>query len=187
MPPHHWLLGHLPLMAEITRSLAPHAAGGYIADQVRQRHPELNTAFYLDVWPFSRPILAILNPNMMHQLTQQGKEVSSRLPCHAVQRTFELSKFFLQVAKDPGLRTFLQPLTGKEDLITMEGATWKRWRSIFNPGFSANHITSLIPVMVEKVAVFKDVLASKAKSGERFCLEDLTLSLTIDIIGGVVM
>jgi hypothetical protein len=75
MPPHHWLLGHLPLAAEITKSLAPYAAGGYIADQVRQRYPELNTAFYLDVWPFSRPVLAILNPDMMHQLTQQGKEV----------------------------------------------------------------------------------------------------------------
>ncbi|KAF2726486.1 cytochrome P450 [Polyplosphaeria fusca] len=165
MPPHHWLLGHLSLAAQITKSLAPYAAGGYIADQVRQRYPDLNAAFYLDVWPFSRPVLAILDPDMMHQLTQQGKEV----------------------AKDPGLRTFLQPLTGKEDLVTMEGATWKRWRSIFNPGFSANHITSLIPDMVDKVLVFRDILAGKAQSGELFHLEQLTLKLTIDIIGGAVM
>jgi hypothetical protein len=75
MPPHHWLLGHLPLAADITRSMAPYAAGGYIADQVSQRYPELSTAFYLDVWPFSRPVLAILSPDMMFQLTQQGKEV----------------------------------------------------------------------------------------------------------------
>jgi hypothetical protein len=55
--------------------MAPYAAGGYIADQVRQRYPELNTAFYLDVWPFSRPVLAILHPDMMYQLTQQMKQV----------------------------------------------------------------------------------------------------------------
>lgn len=81
MPPHHWLFGHLSLAAEITKSLPPYAAGGYIADQVRQRYPELNTAFYLDVWPFSRPVLAILNPDMMHQLTQQGKEVITHVFC----------------------------------------------------------------------------------------------------------
>jgi cytochrome P450 len=69
----------------------------------------------------------------------------------------------------------------------MEGHTWKRWRSIFNPGFSVNHIASLIPGMVDKVLVFKSILAEKAQSGELFYLEHLTLNLTIDIIGGAVM
>jgi cytochrome P450 len=69
----------------------------------------------------------------------------------------------------------------------MEGNTWKLWRGIFNPGFSASHISTLVPGIVDKVLIFKDILASKCKTSEMFHLEDLTLNLTLDIIGGVVM
>ena len=144
--------------------MAPYAAGGYIADQVRQRYPHLDKAFYLDVWPFSRPVLAVLDPDLMYQLTRANN-----------------------IPKDPGLRTFLEPVTGEEDLVTMEGRTWKRWRSIFNPGFSASHISSLVPDMVDKVMIFKKLLLEKAQSSQMFQMEKLTLNLTVDIIGGAVM
>lgn len=92
-----------------------------------------------------------------------------------------------QIPKDKGLRRFLEPLTGKEDLVTLEGAAWKRWRAIFNPGFSATHITSLIPGMIEEVEVFKSILNKHAKTGDILYLEEATLNLTIDIIGRIVM
>lgn len=98
-----------------------------------------------------------------------------------------LTRLEFQVPKEPSLRTFLEPLTGKEDLVTMEGPTWKRWRSIFNPGFSSTHISSLVPGMIEKVLIFKNALAQQAGTGDLFYMEELTLSLTIDIIGGAVM
>ncbi len=164
MPPHHWLFGHVVLSADILVSLPPYAHGVYIGDQVRQRYPHLNDAFYLDTWPFGPLILVLLSPDMMYQLTQAN-----------------------QIPKDKGVRHFLQPLTGKEDLVTLEGATWKRWRQIFNPGFSANHISTLIPGMVEEVEIFKDLLKKHASSGDMFYLEEASLSLTIDIIGRVVM
>ena len=41
--------------------------------------------------------------------------------------------------------------------------------------------------MVDKVSVFKTLLAEKAKSGDVFHLERPILNLTIDIIGGAVM
>lgn len=164
MPPHHPLLGHLPILAKVMKDLPPYAAGGYIATAIRQRYPDLRTAIYLDIWPFSRPLLAVMNPDMMYQLTQAN-----------------------QIPKHSGLRTFLAPLTGKEDLVTMEGQNWKRWRGIFNPGFSGSHISTLVPGMVEKVQVFREKLAEKAAAGELFQFEKLTLSLTIDIIGGAVM
>ena len=109
-------------------------------------------------------MLVVLSPNMMYQLTQAN-----------------------QIPKDKGLRHFLKPLTGKEDLVTLEGAAWKRWRGIFNPGFSASHIATLIPSMVEEGKVFKGILEKHARSGEMFYLERATLNLTIDIIGRVVM
>ena len=164
MPPHHWLFGHIALSASIFRSLPPSAHGVYIGDQIRQRFPHLDDAFYLDTWPFGPLILVLLSPDMMFQLTQAN-----------------------QIPKDKGLRHFLRPLTGEADLVTLEGTTWKRWRTIFNPGFSANHILRLVPGMVEEVEVFRGVLDKKAKKGDLFFLEEASLSLTIDIIGRVVM
>ncbi|KAL8727061.1 MAG: hypothetical protein Q9166_006304 [cf. Caloplaca sp. 2 TL-2023] len=164
MPPHHWLFGHISLSANILKALPPYAHGVYIGDQIRQRYPYLEDAFYLDTWPFGSLFLVVSSPDMMFQLTQAA-----------------------QLPKDKGLRNFLRPLTGKADLVTLEGATWKRWRKIFNPGFSASHILSLVPRMIEEVAVFKDILGGHASRGRMFYLEEATLNLTIDIIGRIVM
>lgn len=84
------------------------------------------------------------------------------------------------------MRHFLKPLTGKYDLVTLEGPIWKRWRAIFNPGFGASHIMTLIPGMVEDVSVCKEILCSHAEKGALFCLENLAFNLTIEIIGRVV-
>jgi sterigmatocystin biosynthesis cytochrome P450 monooxygenase len=90
--------------------MPPFAHGVYIGDQIRQRYPRLDSTFYLDTWPFASPILVVLKPDMMYQLTQAN-----------------------QIPKDKGLHHFVEPLTGKEDLMTVEGAVWKRWRPILIP------------------------------------------------------
>lgn len=164
MPPHHWLWGHLPLTAHIVGSLPKLAHGVYLGDQIRQRYPQLNTAFYLDIWPFGTPILVVLKPDMMYQLTQAN-----------------------QIPKDKGIRNFLRPLTSEKDLVTLEGPEWKYWRARFNPGFSASHISILIPGMVEETEIFKNILKDHAASGKILHLEEASLNLTIDIIGKVVM
>lgn len=164
MPPHNWLLGHILLSANILRDMPPFAHGVYMGDRIRQMYPHLDSAFYLDTWPFAPLILVVLSPDMMYQLTQAN-----------------------QIPKDKGLRHFLKPLTGEEDLVTLEGAAWKRWRAIFNPGFSANHIMTLIPGMIEEVKIFKNIMEKHAMSREIFYLEEASLSLTIDIIGRVIM
>src|SRR5687767_13561936 len=125
MPPHNFLFGHLQFVASIVGEMPPGAHGVYIADKIRQRYPEMDTAFYLDIWPVGQPYLMLIKPDLMYQLTQAN-----------------------QLPKDPGLQKFLKPLAGKQNLVTMEGPAWKRWRSIFNPGFSASHISSLVPGMV---------------------------------------
>lgn len=66
MPPHHWLLGDIPLSVSIIRSMPPFSDGVYIGDQIRQRYPRLDSAFYLDTWPFTTPILVVPKPNMMY-------------------------------------------------------------------------------------------------------------------------
>lgn len=166
MPPHHPLWGHLALSADIMRSLPPLAHGNYLGDEVRKRHPNLNKAFYLDNWPFSPLILVVQDPDMMYQLTQANA-----------------------IPKFEGLRHFLRPLTGQggKVLVTLEGPAWKRLRAVFNPGFSLTHIMTLVPSIVEEMMVFKNILQSHAEKGDIFHLEELSLNLTIDIIGRVVM
>jgi cytochrome P450 len=164
MPPHHWLLGHIPLSVSIIGSLPPYAHGVYVGDQIRQRYPHLDSAFYLDNWPFATPILIVLKPDMMYQLTQEN-----------------------QIPKDKGVRKFLEPLTGKSDLVTLEDDAWKYWRAIFNPGFSSSHVSSLVPGMIEEIRVFKEILAKNAEEGGMMFLEEASLNLTIDIIGKVTM
>lgn len=58
---------------------------------------------------------------------------------------------------------------------------------IFNPGFNASHIMSLIPGMIEEVEIFKEELQKHAKNGNLMYLEKASLDLTIDTIGRVVM
>lgn len=164
MPPHSFLFGHLKFVASIVQEMPPEAHGVYIADQIRRRFPKMNEAFYVDIWPVGKPYLMIIHPDLHYQLTQAN-----------------------QLPKDPGLQNFLKPLAGRQNLVTMEGPAWKRWRAVFNPGFSASNISSLVPGMVEKVEIFKRHVEKHADTGKMFFLEEMALSLTIDIIGGAVM
>ncbi|WEW56961.1 hypothetical protein PRK78_002420 [Emydomyces testavorans] len=143
MPPHHWLFGHLP---------------------VRRAYPHLDTAFYLDIWPFGPPFLMIISPELACQFTQH-----TSLP------------------KYKGVRKFLRPLTGKRDLVTMEGHDWKHWRSNFNPGFSTKNITDMIPRMVEDVRIYRENIRKHSVAGDIFALEIPTLAMSMDIIGRVVL
>lgn len=164
MPPHHWLLGHISVVAKIVRDLPPHTHLLIIADQVRRAYPHLDTAFYLDTWPFSPPCLIVISPDLASQFTQDKS----------------LPKF-------KGVRKFLKPLTGKKDLVTMEGHEWKQWRSSFNPGFSASNITSMIPDMVKEIRTYKDIIREHAIAGDIFPLEAPTLLMSMDIIGRIVL
>ncbi|KAK0714467.1 cytochrome P450, partial [Apiosordaria backusii] len=164
MPPHHWLFGHLGVAAKIFRSLPPHAHLLLIADQVRREYPHLDTAFYLDIWPFGPPTLMVISPELVSQFTQD-----------------------VSLPKFEGLRKFLEPLTGKKDLVSMEGHEWRHWRSKFNPGFSAGNILSMIPAMVEEFRAYRDVIRQHALQGDIFPLELPTLAMSMDIIGRVVL
>lgn len=164
MPPHHWLLGHIPIAAKIFQALPPHAHLLLIADQVRRIYPHLDTAFYLDVWPFGPPTLMVISPELVSQFTQDNS-----LP------------------KYKGVRKFLKPLTGKKDLVTMEGHDWRHWRRNFNPGFSATNVMDMVPTMVQEIRTYKDIIHQHAVAGDIFPLELPTLAMSMDIIGRVVM
>lgn len=147
MPPHNIIFGHLGLVTSIQKQLPADAHGHYLANQIRQRYPSLGLTFYVDLWPFSDPMLMVTDPDVVAQFST----ADHLLPKH------------------PGIKTFLYPITGGYDLNCLDGEAWKFWRRLFNPGFSAAHIQTLVPTIVEEVAVFVKI-CSKEPELQRFSL-----------------
>lgn len=69
----------------------------------------------------------------------------------------------------------------------MEGNLWKSWRGIFNPGFSASHLTTLTKDIVEETETFCEILKDFSQCKNVVCMKDMTDILTMDIIGRIVI
>ena len=82
---------------------------------------------------------------------------------------------------------FVGHIVGKTSMIYTEGPQWKKSRTLFNPGFSAGHLMTLIPSIVDDVLIFCNVLDGLAKSGRVTPIEDKLARLTIDIMGHIVL
>ena len=121
--------------------------------------------FYLDWWPLGPRWLFIADPELASKYITTGQS---------------LPKSHLSVR-------YLTTLLGAGNMITLEGHAWKSLRSIFNPGFSASHLMTLVPYIVDSSMVFLELLRSKAKTGELVQLDPLSIGFAIDIIGKVVM
>ena len=124
----------------------------------------LPLVFYLDTWPFSDPICVIVDPDLAYQVTVQNS-----LPKHKV------------------ISESIWPLTGPKTLVAMDGPEHKRWRAIFNPGFSSAHLMTLVDGIVDDSMLFMDILGKHAKEQDIFSLEEAATRVTVDIIGRVVL
>lgn len=158
MPPWSWWMGHLLVLKEKLDGLPPDANVYYaMQDLVLKDHADTEI-FLMDYWPMFDPVLMVSGPE----------------PSVQVANTYNLPK-------PREHRKFFYPIVGGESLITMEGTEWKFWRSLLNPGFSAAHMLSLVPSIVESVEVFCSLLRERAGK-EIFSLDDLTTRLTMEII-----
>lgn len=75
--------------------------------------------------------------------------------------------------------SLMHPITGGPSMISMNDAEWKKWRSTFNPGFSAGNMVDQVSTVVDSVQVFCDILREKAGTG-LVHLDDLTTRLTME-------
>lgn len=164
MPPHHPIFGHLLLVKNLLSKIPPNAHPAYLPGLVQRAFPDVGQIFYLDMWPIAHPILVVSSPFVARQFLQENR-----------------------LRKSPGLRRWIRPLADNYDLLSLEGQTWKTWRHIFNPGFSASHLIYLVPQILREVSVLCDILRERAQHGANFPLEEATLGLTMDVIGQVVM
>ena len=147
-------------MSKLPRNAHPQ----YLPDQVRRKYPDVGPVFYLDMWPFSLPLLVVASPLAAYQLTQEHSQ-----------------------PKSEGLRNYLRPFTDNNDLLSMEGRMWKDWRNVYNPGFSPSHLITLVPETLHEISTFSEILRQLVRKGDMFSLEDVTVKLTMDIIGRVVL
>ncbi|KAK3323730.1 cytochrome P450 [Cercophora scortea] len=160
--PHSYLFGHLVTVAKVMMKQPSDIFGGCAPLFVIKAYPELAAAgaMYMDMWPVSPPMLTVFDPDMMAQFCQEPSLPKAEL-----------------------MHTEFGPFTQLKDLVNLEGPDWKRWRGVFNPGFSAKNLLSLVPTFLEEIEVFVGHLQALAKSGEVVKFEEPAMDLTIDVIG----
>lgn len=162
-PGHDPIFGHAKVIKELADELPPGlhpACYGYL---LREKY-SLPKAFYVDMWPFSDSWLLITDNELSEQITTKPS----------------ISKF-------EKLRGMMQPFAGQRNLVVMEGEEWKRWRGIFNSGFSATNLAKHVPAIVRETEKFTTFLSEKAASQEVFSMEPVAVDLTVEIIGHVIL
>ncbi|KAK5546428.1 hypothetical protein LTR23_003533 [Exophiala sp. CCFEE 6169] len=156
--------GHLPLAGECKRLFPPQTHVQNWSNYIRKKY-QLGDVFYVDWWPLGPRWLFVADPELASKYITTGQS---------------LRKSHLTT-------NYLTKLLGRDNMVGLEGQQWKVLRSIFNPGFSASHLISLVPLIVDSTLVFLDILREKAQSGELISLDTYSTRYTIDIIGKIVM
>lgn len=81
----------------------------------------------------------------------------------------------------------MTPVTDGIDIISMNMADHKVWRSRLNPGFSSRNVIQNMPAILEEVSLFaqrlKDTIdGGSGEWGRMFTLYDRAVAVTFDII-----
>lgn len=160
--PHSFLFGHLAIVGRVLRKYPADLLSLTLPQLLAQEYPEIASGglLYIDSWPLAYPMIAAFHPDIVAQFIQD-----------------------VNLPKHPTMITEFMPFTGCRDLLNMAGQEWKRWRAIFNPGFSTKNLTALIPSFLEEIEVFKDRLGTVAETGEVVPLDTQACALATDVIG----
>lgn len=159
MPKHNFFFAHLLVLKRHMSRLPRDSTTNTIFLELSKDFPA--GVFYVDLWPITRPMLVVNTLDTVTQLQNAPLD------------------------KPPEINSAVVDLCGGPSLFTMQEHPWKYWRRLFNPGFSSSHMLQLVPAFVKETEVFCDILRQHAATSEVFQLENLTIKLTIDIIGAV--
>ncbi|XXH05029.1 hypothetical protein Hte_011453 [Hypoxylon texense] len=161
MPKYHPVFGHFIALKECIQVLPRNTVMHVVVRQMAKQFPK--GIFYLNLWPFNSTIMVVANPFVASQ----------------VEAAF--------LDKPAPMCGTLEVINGGPSLMTMHGATWKKWRGLFNPGFAAGYMIGLAPAIADEVAVFCKLVQGLAKKGEMVQLEEYTLRMTFDVISRVTL
>lgn len=163
-PPHNYFLGSLPAIGKVVMTQPRGAAPQTFMHCVKEYY-NLSDYFYFDPWPLGPPLMAIFDVDMVNQVT-------TRSP---------------QIPKHPLVANFLKNFGGPGNLVSSEGAEWKKWRSAFNPGFASGYLMTTVPMIIEECQRFCMEMERYARNNQIFRMEQATTKLTVQIIGKIVL
>lgn len=78
-------------------------------------------------------------------------------------------------------------LVGKHSVFWSGGQEWKELRSILTPGFSSTFLLGRVPRMLDHMLAFEQILIRQAELGQPFTIMGKLISLTIDVIGDLML
>lgn len=165
-PGHSFLFGHLLYLKSMIDKLPPNAHYQSALGDVAREHFQKEGIFYIDLWPVSGLLIVVVSPRVANQI-HANPNISMRRPTL--------------------LPRFFRPICGGPNMFDMPEHKWKSWRPVFSRGFSADHILSLVPGMVDETIVYCETLQKLAQKRELFYLDLTTLRFTIDVIGRTIL
>ena len=163
MPKWNPILGHLTVLPRLLSQLPKGAQQSYCFGLLGREFKE-NGLFYIDLWPFSSPMICVFTPELAEQV------------CHE----FDLDK-------PDSLLEFFRPITGGLSLFMMNGDQHKSSRALFTPGFSSNMIMKHTAHIVDEAEIYAGILRDHAQKSDIFLLDDVTCWYLMDVIGTVTL
>uniref|UniRef100_A0A8H7NHQ4 Cytochrome P450 n=1 Tax=Bionectria ochroleuca TaxID=29856 RepID=A0A8H7NHQ4_BIOOC len=161
------LWGHLQLFGKYTK----HGAQDRHPDVIiAEMHKDLGSppVFLIDLRPISYPMAVVADHTVAEQISRPSKDFQYSVP---------------KSPPNPSVGALIGPFS----MLNHQNESWKIIRRRFNPGFSPNHLMTLLPCIIDKSMLFLNRLDQHAEADDVFRLTDLTTGLTFDIIGAVAM
>ncbi|KAK6428622.1 hypothetical protein LTR95_015232 [Oleoguttula sp. CCFEE 5521] len=162
-PPRSYLFGYIISIGKVVAKQPRNAAPQTFPLHIKEAYG-LGEWFCMDAWPLGPTILVTFLPEMMQEFTVKHTTL-----------------------KHPAVGEFMENFGGEGNLVSAEGATWKKWRSAFNPGFSASHLITMVPAIVDQGAIYCKIMDEHAQKEDLFRMEPATTKLTVDVIAKIVM
>ena len=145
-------------MDKLQKTIPPEANVFSALEPLVKDHADVEM-FLMDLWPAFEQVLMITGPDIAIQASTK-----------------------YDLPKPRNQQNSFRPIVGGPSFITMNDVQWKQWRSIFSPGFSASHMLSLVPSIVDSMDVFCEILETHVGKKDVFSLDDMATRLTMDVI-----
>ena len=165
-PGHSFLFGHLLFFKKALDKLPPNAHYQNALGDIAREYFQQEGCYYIDMWPVSGVLFIVVSPHVANQI-------------HANPN--------MSMQRPPLLPRFFKPIAGGPNMFDMREHEWRPWRAKFNKAFSAEHVLSLVPDMIDETLVYGETLQKHSKEDKMFYLDLTTLRFTIDVIGKTIL
>jgi hypothetical protein len=118
-----WITWHLLVFGKYSKRLPPLANVSPVSQELCREFTDTEI-FLLDLWPSYPPIFMTFNPDLGVAISQ----------------TYNLPKPFM-------IFEAVKAIVGGPILLSMNASEWKKWRSLFNPGFSSASLMDHVVVL----------------------------------------